>query len=149
MQNKRILPPTYFLVSIVVMFGLHLLLPLSTLIKFPWNLISLIPLSFGSLLNIIADRDFKKAGTSVKPFEESSVLITSGVFRLSRNPMYLGMVLMLVGEAILLGSFSPYIIVIVFALLMHFVFIIPEEKALEARFGKDYLAYKRYVQQWP
>ncbi len=148
MQDKRILPPTYFFVSIVAMLGLHLLLPLSTLIQFPWNFISLIPLALGGGLNIIADRDFKKAGTNVKPFEESSTLITSGVFRLSRNPMYLGMVLMLVGEAILLGSLSPYIMVIVFALLMHFVFIIPEEKALEARFGKEYLEYKQNVRQW-
>jgi len=148
MQNKRILPPTYFLVSIVVMFGLHFLFSLSAVIQFPWNLLGLVPLALGGILNLIADRDFKKAGTTVKPFEESSTLITSGIFRLSRNPMYLGMVSVLVGEAILLGSLSPCIMVIVFALLMHFVFIIPEEKALEARFGQEYLEYKQNVRRW-
>jgi protein-S-isoprenylcysteine O-methyltransferase Ste14 len=148
MQNKKILPPTYFFASLIVMFGLHLLFAISKVIQFPWNLFGIIPLALGGILNLIADKDFKKVGTTVKPFEESSVLLTTGVFRLSRNPMYLGMVLILVGVALLLGSLSPYIIAIVFALLMHFVFIIPEERALEARFGKEYLEYQQNVREW-
>jgi len=148
MQKKEVLPPTYFLVSIVVMAGFHFLFPISIVIQFPWHLLAIIPLALGCILNLVADRDFKEVTTIVKPFEESSVLITTGVFRKSRNPMYLGMVLILIGEAVLLGSLSPYLIVIVFALLMHFVFIVPEEKALEAKFGINYLEYKQNVRQW-
>jgi protein-S-isoprenylcysteine O-methyltransferase Ste14 len=148
MPNRKVLPPTYFYTALLVILGLHLLCPLARLIEFPWNLCGLLPFAAGSILNIIADQAFKKAGTTVKPFEESSALITSGIFRFSRNPMYLGMVLIHIGAAILLGSLSPYIMVVIFTLLIQWIFIIPEEKALEAKFGQDYLQYKQKVRQW-
>jgi protein-S-isoprenylcysteine O-methyltransferase Ste14 len=107
-----------------------------------------IPVILGILANIPADRDLKNAHTTVKPFENSSVLLTAGVFRLSRNPMYLGMVLILIGEAWIFGSLSPFVVVILFAVLMQFLFIVTEEKMLEARFGNEYKQYKQKVRQW-
>jgi protein-S-isoprenylcysteine O-methyltransferase Ste14 len=148
MQKKRILPPTFFNVSIIALIAFHILIPLSRIILFPWNLLGLIPIALGAVLNLKSDKDFKTAGTTVKPFEESSVLITTGVFRISRNPMYLGMVLILLGAAILLGSLSPYVVMVAFALSMHFLFIVPEEKMLESRFGMEYRQYKEHVRQW-
>lgn len=65
------------------------------------------PLIFGVALNISADRMFKQHKTTVKPFEESTSLVTDGVFRFSRNPMYLGMVLILSGVVLLAGSTTP------------------------------------------
>ena len=118
------------------------------LIPFPWNLIGILPLGFGVLLNLIADKAFSRNNTTVKPFEESTALITDGVFRFSRHPMYLGMVLMLFGLAILLGKLSPLLVLPVYVILMESVFIRTEEKMLEEMFGDSWTNYKQKVRRW-
>jgi len=147
-MKKKTLPPTYFFYAIVLMIALHFLLPVSKILRFPWNLLGLVPLVVGAILNLIADRDFKRAGTTVKPYEKSTTLVTSGVFRISRNPMYLGMVLILFGIAVLMGTLSPYTIVILFAVLMDQVFIKVEERMLEEVFGETWQEYKMKVRRW-
>ena len=84
------MPTTSLLVAILLCFGLHFLTPILYIVPSPWNLIGLIPMFLGVWINLSADRDFKEAETTVKPFEESNALIQDGVFRWSRNPMYLG-----------------------------------------------------------
>jgi protein-S-isoprenylcysteine O-methyltransferase Ste14 len=148
MNDKKILPPTYLLIAIIVMVILHFLLPLATIIPFPGNFLGLFPFIEGVLLNFLADRTFKKVDTTVKPYEESTTLITTGVFRFSRNPMYLGFVLILIGIAIFLGSLSPYAVVIIFPILTSKIFIRVEEKMLEKTFGKTWLDYKNQVRRW-
>jgi protein-S-isoprenylcysteine O-methyltransferase Ste14 len=106
------------------------------------------PLACGIALNLIADDAFRKAKTIVKPFEESTALVTSGVFRISRHPMYLGFVLSLIGIAVLLGSLSPFFVIPVFAVLMDRVFIQVEERMLEATFGQAWLGYKAKAGRW-
>jgi protein-S-isoprenylcysteine O-methyltransferase Ste14 len=148
MKSKQVLPPTYLLVSIVAMVVLHFLLPVTTIIPLPWNVIGIIPLALGIAINIVADSALHKADTTVKPFEESAALVTSGVYRISRHPMYLGFVLILIGVAILVGSLMPYIVIPIFAVLMDRVFIQVEERMLEARFGEAWLGYKRQTRRW-
>lgn len=97
---------------------------------------------------MFADRAFKKVETTVKPHEESTTLITDGVFRLSRNPMYVGFVLILLGIAIFVGSLTPYAVVIVFPILMDRIFIRGEERMLEETFGGAWLEYKKKVRRW-
>ncbi|HEX9438960.1 MAG TPA: methyltransferase, partial [Roseiflexaceae bacterium] len=99
MTSIKILPPTYLLLAIIAMVLLHFVWPVATVIAVPWNLIGVVPLAVGILMNVIADNVFHRAKTTVRPFEESTVLVTRGVYRLSRNPMYLGFVLMLIGVA--------------------------------------------------
>jgi Phospholipid methyltransferase len=108
-MTKRTLPPTYFLASLALMAALAFTLPVAPLLSGWQRAIGLVPIAAGVWLNLAADRAFKELGTTVRPFERSSALATGGVFRLSRNPMYLGMVLMLigVGVALLLGALSP------------------------------------------
>jgi len=75
-------------------------------------------------------------------------LVTSGPFRFSRNPNYLGMALLLFGIAILLGNLSAFISPMLFVVLID-IFVIPvEEKNLEKKFGKKYLDYKNRVRRW-
>ena len=93
MEGKKVLPPTYLWISIAIMLILNFLLPLTKIIPWPWNLLGIFPLACGIALNLIADNAFRAAKTTVKPFEESTALVTSGVFRISRHPMYLGFVL--------------------------------------------------------
>jgi protein-S-isoprenylcysteine O-methyltransferase Ste14 len=148
MKSKQILPPTYMFVALIVMLILHFIFPITKLIPLPWNLLGLISLIAGVALNLIPDGDFRRAGTTVKPFQESSVLLTDGVYGYSRHPMYLGFVLILIGVAILLGSLTPWIIIPIFVVLMEVVFIQVEERMLEEKFGTVWLAYKKKVRRW-
>ena len=148
MKSRKILPPTYLLIAIAVIVILQFLLPLAKIIPVPWNIFGIIPLACGIALNMVADRAFHQASTTVKPFEESTTLITSGVFQFSRHPMYLGFVLILSGVAILLGSLIPYFVILVFVILMDRVFIRVEEQMLEEKFGQAWLEYKRSVRCW-
>jgi len=128
MKTKRVLPPVYFFISIAAMALLNFFGPVFDFARYPWNLLGLVPMWIGIALNLIADAAFKKAQTTVKPFEISTALITTGVFGISRNPMYLGMVLILIGIAILMGSLSPLIVIVFFTALMELIFVRAEEK---------------------
>jgi protein-S-isoprenylcysteine O-methyltransferase Ste14 len=147
-MSKKILPPTYLLIAMIIMLLLHFYVPLLRGSFSIWQLVGLVPLAFGLVLNLMADSSFHKVGTTVKPFEESTVLITDGVYHISRHPMYLGFVSILVGIAILLRSLSSWIIVLIFAALMDVVFIRVEERMLGEKFGSAWLAYKKKVRRW-
>jgi len=148
MDKKRSLPPTYFLGAIVLMLVLHFILPIRQLIVAPWRWLALIPVVFGILIELVADRAFKQAQTTVKPFETSTVLVTAGVFRVTRNPMYLGMIFMLLGGWILLGSESSFLPIPMLAILLDRIFIRPEEAMLRETFGEQYDAYWRNTRRW-
>jgi protein-S-isoprenylcysteine O-methyltransferase Ste14 len=148
MKTRKLLPPAYVLTAIVLMVALHLIAPAARLISSPWNILGIIPLAVGIVINVVADRAFRRAGTTVKPFQESSALIMTGVFRLSRNPMYLGFVLVVLGIAVITGSLTPLVVVPAFALLLDRNFIAAEERMLEERFGSVWLEYKKSVRRW-
>jgi protein-S-isoprenylcysteine O-methyltransferase Ste14 len=148
MKTKPILPTTYVLIALIGMLILHFTLPVVRIIPLPWDLLGLIPLVAGIALNLLADRLFHQAGTTIKPFQESKALITDGVFRFSRHPMYLGFVLILVGVAILLESLTPWVIVPIFAALMEVVFIQVEERMLAEKFGPAWMEYMKKVRRW-
>lgn len=147
-QRKRALPPTYLLISIAAMVSSHFLLPGTRVIASPWALLGLIPMALGVALNLAADRALKQHRTTVKPFEESTSLVTHSVYAISRNPMYLGFALVLLGIAVFLGTTAPFIVVLVFPLLMEFAFIRGEEPMIEETFGQAWHAYKAKVRRW-
>jgi len=148
MKSNRLRPPAYLFTSLVVMGLLHSLCPVARFIAYPYNFLGGVPLLLGVILNLVADAAFKKHGTTVKPFEESTALITGGVFRISRHPMYLGMLLILLGIATLMGSLTPFVVVVAFGISMELVFVRFEESMLEKKFGRIWLEYKRQVRRW-
>ena len=148
MANRKALPPTYLLLTMGVMLVLHFSFPLKRVAPYPSNLLGCIPLLAGTALNLMADRALKVYKTTVKPFQVSTALVTTGAYRICRHPMYLGMVLMLIGLALLLGSVSPFLAVIIFALLMELIFVRAEEQMLEKEFGERWLVYKQRVRRW-
>jgi protein-S-isoprenylcysteine O-methyltransferase Ste14 len=103
-------------------------------------------LLFG-LAGIIA---FRKAGTTLNPInpDEASSMVTSGVYRVSRNPMYVGLLLALSGWAVLLSNVIPFLFLPAFVLYMTRFNISPEERALFSKFGAEYSAYTRSVRRW-
>ncbi|GIK41828.1 MAG: hypothetical protein BroJett011_56610 [Chloroflexota bacterium] len=148
MAGKKILPLTYLLIAIVVMAVFHFVLPIIQVILGLWRLIGLLPLAGGIGLNLMADRALHQANSTVKPFEASTTLITTGVFQISRHPMYLGFVLILLGLAVLLGSLTSYYVIPIFAILMDRIFIQIEERMLAKQFRQTWLAYKARVRRW-
>jgi protein-S-isoprenylcysteine O-methyltransferase Ste14 len=142
------MPPTWLLLALVATGILHFGLPLARIVPRPWHLTGLLPLLGGAVLNLIADRDFRRAATMVKPFEQSNVLLTQGVFRFSRNPMYLGSILILVGAALLLGSLSPWLAIPPFAWILSRFYVRQEEAMLAAAFGERWQAYRAATRRW-
>ena len=126
-MNTKIMPTTALLISIVLCIALHLIFPAYILIPPKWNLIGLMPLLFGIWINLAADQALNNADTTVKPYQESNTLVNNGAYRISRNPMYLGFVSILVGIAVLLRSISPYSVAVLFAVVVNQVYIKVEE----------------------
>jgi len=147
-QMKKVMPPVYLYSAILLAIALHLLLPLNQLLPGIWRLIGLVALMTGIVLNLAADQAFKKRGTTVKPYERSTALVTDGVFRISRNPMYLGMSLMVLGIALLLGSAAAIAMSFVFPVLLDRIYIVGEEQMLEEAFGGSFRAYRKRVRRW-
>jgi protein-S-isoprenylcysteine O-methyltransferase Ste14 len=144
----KILPPTWLLVSILLMVALRFVFPLAMIIPSFWNLLGLIPLVLGIVLNLQADRLFHQCATTVNPFGQPSVLVTCGVFRFSRNPMYLGFVLILLGTAVLLRSITPFLVIPAFIGLIQSAYIAIEERSLAEEFGPTWEGYCRFTRRW-
>lgn len=90
----------------------------------------------------------RRSGQSENPYKKTTEIIETGPYRLTRNPMYLQMVLVCIGLAVLLGNLWVLILTPVCALVLHFLVILPEETYLERKFGDEYLACKQRVRRW-
>ena len=145
---SKILPPIWLLVAVVLGLGLHFIFPIIQIVPMPWRFLGLVPLVLGIAISSIAEGVFTRVGTTIHPFKEPKKMVTDGLFRYSRNPMYLGFVLILVGVAILLGSLAPFGIIPFFVWLLTARFIRVEEKFMNAQFGQDWLEYKSKVRRW-
>ena len=144
----RVVPPFYFLAALVLMWALDVLAPGGALLDWPAGLIGLLPLVVGSVLSFRAAGLFRRVGTPVRPGTEATVLVREGPFRFTRNPMYLGMVLILLGFALLFGSWTPLLVPPLFMALITVLFIRKEERWMEKAFGESYREYKRATRRW-
>jgi len=148
MKQRKIIPPVYFFVCLMLMFLLHYLLPLADIIPRPYNYSGIVFIIAGIVFGATPPRLFIKAKTTLHPFEEPEQLVTDGVYRYSRNPMYLALTLVLAGTFLLMGSLSSFSVIPFFVWVITNRFIINEEKKLERKFGRDYLRYKEKVRRW-
>ncbi len=99
-------------------------------------------------LAIWAIATFRRIGTTPNPAGGSTALALGGPYRISRNPMYLGLCVLQVGIGLAANVLWPLILLPLFVLLMRQAVIVPEERYLEAKFGEPYRAYKARVQRW-
>jgi len=148
MSHQKILPPVWFLLSIISMIGLHFWLPIKQLLFPPITYLGMIAIALGILMILFCAYLFRQKNTTIKPFQESSYLVREGLFHYSRNPIYLAMIIALIGVWIVLGSFTPLLIIPVFTVLIQEMFVKEEEKILEGKFGEEYQAYKTSVRRW-
>ncbi len=148
MTQTKIFPPAYVLISVLLMLVLHFLFPLLQIITSPYTYLGIGLIGSGLGVVIWAANLFDKVDTTIKPFNESSYLATEGLYQYTRNPMYVGMVMILIGVATVLGSLATYFIIPIFMGLITQKFIIKEEQMLEEKFGQEYLIYKGKVRRW-
>ena len=123
-------------------------LPVYQYIHEPVAYAGVIAVFLGIAMAAIPAGAFRKAGTGIRPFDEATILVTNGFYRYTRNPMYLGMFLMLAGAAFLMGSVGAALPVFAFMLIIRSNFVMGEERFLEASFGQQYLDYKSTVRRW-
>jgi len=147
-DRHRIIPPIYFFAALLAEAGLHFYLPIKALVPSPLNLVGAVFVALGLGTALWAAGLFRFAGTPVKPFEQSTTLVVSGIYRITRNPMYLGMVLVLLGAAILFGTAAAFLPMPLFVWQIRRKFVLEEERFLEGLFGQQYLEYKSRVRRW-
>lgn len=105
-------------------------------------------IAWGVILNIWAERLFRRGATGVCPFSPAKVLVRRGPFKFSRNPMYLGLIAISVGVTLATGVFSNIWISIALAIWLHYAYVLPEEKFMHDRFCAEYEQYTERVQRW-
>lgn len=91
---------------------------------------------------------FMRRNTAIIPYKPASALVTSGIYRWTRNPMYLGMALIYAGLAIFLSSLAALVLLLVVITTVQTQVIAREEAYLERAFGADYVDYKKRVRAW-
>lgn len=152
MRNLELkIPPLVLMVVVALMMWLAAVAMPLVLITFAGQVaVALILAIAGAQLAISATRTFYDRQTTVNPLtpDASSTLITDGVFKLSRNPIYLGMTLMLAGLAVWFGALTSVLGVPLFVIYMTRLQIIPEERSLQAQFGEAFSAYCQQTRRW-
>jgi len=147
--ESKVPPPAIMLVMALFMWliaraapSLHFEIPAH-------NWLALVLVSVGFVTGILGVVTFRKAKTTVNPLKpHASSLVTWGVYAISRNPMYLGGLTMLLGWAIFLSNALAFLFLPVYVLYLNRFQIAPEERVLTSLFGATYVAYQARARRW-
>lgn len=146
----RVPPPLIFLGLTLVgpVFDRLLAVPPLDFGRAVRTVLIVILVTLGLTLVLAAIRRFQRAGTRAEPWAPSSAIVCDGIYRFTRNPMYVGMALVMLGLALVIGSISSLAMVAVAILVVDRYVIRREEAYLEAKFGSAYNEYRRRVRRW-
>ncbi|MEZ5572856.1 MAG: isoprenylcysteine carboxylmethyltransferase family protein [Halioglobus sp.] len=148
MVKRIIYPPIWLLFGLIAIFACNEYFPGSRFTSVGGQVIGGLMIVIGLALLVTANGRFTRAGTGVIPFRNVSALVTDGIYRYTRNPMYLGMLAVLLGCAVTVGAATALIIPPLFAVIIEFRFIRPEEAMLRGIFPEEYPAYCARVRRW-
>ena len=146
----KVPPPALMLLFAVTMWLLSVSVP-SLALALPWRIpVALILWSAGIAIALAALFEFLRAKTTVNPLtpEAAAAMVTSGIYRYSRNPMYVGLLLALIGWCVWLSHLLAFALLPFFILYINRFQIEPEERALSAKFGGLFRDYRRSVRRW-
>lgn len=113
-----------------------------------WPVSGMILIIVAAMLALLAVAEFRRARTTVIPHQVPSALVETGVFRFSRNPIYLADLLILAGLSLIWGSVVGLVLVPLLAAVLQKRFILPEEARLATAFGDDFEAYRHRTRRW-
>ncbi|MCB1702211.1 MAG: isoprenylcysteine carboxylmethyltransferase family protein [Halioglobus sp.] len=148
MVKRVIYPPVWLLFGLIAIFACNELYPGIRYTGLAAQVGGGIIIVAGLFLLVAANGLFVRAGTDVIPFREVSTLVTDGVYRFTRNPMYLGMTAVLLGCAVTVGAATALPVPLIFAIIIEVRFIRPEEQMLRDLFPQAYAAYCEEVRRW-
>jgi protein-S-isoprenylcysteine O-methyltransferase Ste14 len=146
----RIPPVVQVVIFAILMWLLERWFPAAT-VELPARLwVAVLPAVAGIAIALSGVWAFRRAKTTVDPRvpDQASSLVTGGIYRYSRNPMYLGFLLALLGWAIYLTNPFSLLMLPVFVLVMNRLQIVPEERFMLAKFGTEFDNYKASVRRW-
>jgi protein-S-isoprenylcysteine O-methyltransferase Ste14 len=147
-EKVRVSAPTLTIIHLILAILLRNLLPLPTTASAGFQWLGLGLAGFGLLLGLMALSEFKRARLAAGSGKHKAGLLTSGIYRYTRNPVYLGFVFLLIGSTLSMGTFWGLILAWSLVVLLNNLVIKPEESSLEKRFKDQYLEYKSKVRRW-
>ena len=133
-------------VILVILLGNLLPLPIPMPAIIPW--LGLVVAGLGLILGVLASVEFRRIRTTMDPKKPSTGLVTSGIYRYTRNPVYLGFVFMLVGFSLSMRTYWGIVFIVPLVTLMNTLVIKKEEANLEKKFKTQYTDYKSRVRRW-
>ena len=145
---KLLIPPVLFALCLTAMILLRLFYPANLFFPKPYHLLGLFPIALGLLSSFLGIRQFLKAKTNIHPFHEADTLVTDGPYRFTRNPIYLGFLLMVIGFPLNSGVFWGVVLAPFYMLTMSRLVIEREEVYLERKFKNQYTSYTSRVRRW-
>ncbi|MBP6031073.1 MAG: isoprenylcysteine carboxylmethyltransferase family protein [Sphingobium sp.] len=142
-------PPLIYLGFLLVGLAADMVLPRSVNGAFQVRTAGAILLAGAGLsMIVIANGLFRKSGTEARPWKTVTALVDTGIYRFTRNPMYVGMALLYAGLALGFASGAALLLLPVVLVIIQTQVIAREERYMEAKFGANYLDYKRRVRRW-
>jgi protein-S-isoprenylcysteine O-methyltransferase Ste14 len=148
--EAKVPPPAVAVAAAVIMWGISRLAPQVAMPSGIRLVLSIAILVVGVAFSAAGVLSFRRAQTTLNPTkpEEASSLVRTGIYRVTRNPMYLGLLFVLGAWAVFLSSAWALLGVAGFVLYMSRFQIAPEERALSGLFGSEYASYKASVRRW-
>lgn len=143
-----LIPPVLWALCLLGMAAQKLVLPLFVLLPPPLHLVGLAPVAAGLAIMIYAAAQFHRRETNIRPFRKPDLLVDDGMYRFTRNPMYLGFASTLLGAALLFDDPGAFVFVAVFVVVADRWYIPHEERLAQEVFGAEYEAYRRRVRRW-
>jgi protein-S-isoprenylcysteine O-methyltransferase Ste14 len=153
-DNPGVIAPPPLIATATVVLGLLLdrLAPvyvIDTLLTFwPRVVVGALVAVAGGALALAGERRFRAVGTNVPPWKPALYLATDGIYARLRNPMYVGLMLLVAGIGIALASDWILVLLVPTALVLHYGVVLREERYLERKFGEEYRRYKAKVPRW-
>lgn len=142
------IPPILVAILIVLCAAYRFLIDPEPVVPPPYNLAGFVVVLAGTGLLISAARRFKAVDTNIHTFRDPNSLVTTGPFAFSRNPMYLGFLIVLAGIAVVGNTWLGLLIVPVFFCAANYWYIPYEEARAAEQFGAQYVAYRERVRRW-
>jgi protein-S-isoprenylcysteine O-methyltransferase Ste14 len=146
--RSRLFPPAIAAVSVLVGVGLQYLWPLPLAAQPAGRWIGGALILAWAVLAGFALGVFRRAGTTPNPTGEVTAFVINGPYRFTRNPMYLGLLLLQGGMAFVLGNAWVLLLSVLSFILLDRIVIAGEERYLEAKYGAAYVDYRRHVRRW-
>jgi len=148
MVKRIIYPPVWLLLGLISVFAFNEMYPVMRFTSLLFQIVGGVVIVVGLLLLVTANGLFVRAGTDVIPFRDVSALVTTGIYRYTRNPMYLGMAAVLLGCALTVGVLTALLVPLAFVVIIELRFIRPEERLLRQLFPEEYPLYSQRVRRW-